>query len=1023
MTILLYLALLSSAANAYSPAPRWGQATSLLTSSLFISAGKQDTTGSSYTGANAQSDLLLLPLGVSFNINNPPWSIVSDPTNVTNSHGPAVAWHTLSAFNSSQLLVFGGVPTPVVPLATQPDSAWLLNAFNRRMPQFTEEPASWGGEPIRRIHHTAVTSRSGQVYIIGGEKADDSRIPFSEHYVFDPGAETFSLLPTDDNAAPALTGHGSVILSNGQIFVFGGSATQDTLLPLDTFYIFDTTSNAWSRQTSSSTTLPPPRRGFAYTLLDDTAILIHGGASRDLLESFADGWIYNITTSTWTNIPNLSAIGQRRDHFCVYYGGVVLFGFGYETNAAANTSLILFDPATQSFPTQWNAASPTSATLPIPSQTDTATATSHMFSGTISGTVSPTSTNGSGSGSGGGDNNGGNSNARKKATTIAVGTVVGLLAFVAVGAATVWYIRRHERKRYLEGGVGGVFSPLDGEAGGAPPSAARMVDAPATGGISGAVNTVGAAVGSWAGWVAGGLGLAGAGAGVAAVRDRKERRDMLADEDEEEFGLGAWYGLGDNRSSRSRLRQASGGSTWSLLSVFRPNARRQASAASGMSYGSRAESLLGVGDEKDPYESYMRNVGSSSKRPGLGRRQSSYASVVSSTDNHHYTDPFADPFVASELDIAAPGALLTAAAARPEMLSPITEVSRSSDSGSSANHHTSSASIISPFDSLSRASTFGMSSNSHQNIGSLSPGPSRATQSQPRASSILDMRPPQPDQPMRRSDTWWARFAGKSLLDRRSSRGRNREGAPAPIDFHDPTPLPARLGFEPVQEETASMLAERKSSDGSAKEKAARESRARAYGRMSTHGKSMSSIQTADSAALERMGDVGVMLRGSRQSGSTSTRGSEGTVDEGVRRSWQPEADAEEGHEPEVTMFSSPTEMVPAPAASFNLPGNATPRSTSPPATKPPSAPASIRPPLSTASSGSSGSAGSSSVADRVRAYERRMSQDVTVGAPSKEKDRDRDRERRRSNYGLVPRPSLFVANPTPGAAGRESSG
>ncbi|KAJ7067186.1 hypothetical protein C8F01DRAFT_661903 [Mycena amicta] len=1008
MTIFLsYIALLISAvhADAYSPAPRWGQATSIVTSSLFVQGGKQDATNSySYTGANAQSDLLLLPLAVSFSIDSPPWTLVSDPTNDTNSHGPAVAWHTLSAFNSSTQLVFGGVPTPVVPLATQPDSAWLLNVYNRREPQFTEEPANWDGEPLRRVHHAAVSSRSGQVYIFGGEKADDSMTPFSDHYAFDPTAETFTLLPTD-NAPPALTGHGAVILSSGQIFLFGGLADSG-LLSFDTFYVFDTTTNSWSTQTvsSTSTSLPDSRRAFAYVLLDDSAILIHGGTSGDFQQFFSDGWIYNITTSTWTNVPALAAIGERRDHFAVYYGSQVIFGFGYGTYAPANSSLILYDPATQSFPTTFNPLPLTasmSPTIPIASSTNSATATSHIFSGTITSSVHPTATGGDGNNNGGGPSGGNGHKSQKKATVIAIGAVVGLLAFVAAALGVVWLMRRHERKRWMQGSVGGDFSPLDNE-GGSRPSAARMVDAsPESGGVVGhAVNTISAAVGSWAGWIAGGLGLAGATAAVA--QDRKERRDMLADEDTRDFGYAGWYDVGDNRSTRSR-RQGSNGSTWSLMSVFRPKPRREASAASGMSYGSRGESLLGAGEEKDPFrhEMYMRDV-SGVKRPAPGRRQSSYTSVVSTTSN--YVDPFADPFTAPERDITAPGVLL--AANRPGMLSPVTEVSRSSgasNSGSSTDHHTS-ASIISPFDSLSRASTFGLSSSSHLNssFGSSSPaataGPSTMA-SRARASSILDMRPPAPDQPMRRSDTWWTRFSNKSLLDRRSTRGAST--APAPMDFHDPNPPPARLGF--VKEETASVMAERTSSDGSQKDRAARAS---PYGRMSTHGKSMSSIQTADSRALERMGDVGVILRGNRQSGSTSTRGSVtthgGSVDDGRPL-----------REEEDVIFSSPVEMVPA--SSFNLP--------TPPTAPSPSkhSPASIRPPLSTTSSGSSSGA---SVADRVRAYERRMSQDVEVQTPPPPPG---ERSRKKShththgaNYGLVPRPSLFVANP---GLDREGSG
>ncbi|KAJ7227409.1 hypothetical protein GGX14DRAFT_629826 [Mycena pura] len=999
MLIFLYIALLISAVHSYTPAPRWGQATSLISSYLFIQGGKQSLDNSqSYTGASASEDLLLLPLSNSFSVDSPPWDLISDSTNSSNSQGPAVAWHTLSAFNSSMLLVFGGVPNSVVPLPTQSDSGWLLLVYNRLIPQFTQEPSGWDNEPMRRIHHAAVSSTAGDVYIFGGERADDSQLFFSDHYVFSPDVSSFTALPTD-NGPPGLTGHAAVILPNGQILVFGGLALSG-LLSFNLFWTFDISSNSWSSQTIPSASIPQGRRGFAYVLLDDNTVLIHGGCSGDCQQTYSDGWIYNIAAATWTSVPALDAVGQRKDHFAVTYGGQVIFGFGYGQNGPANSSLVIFDPNTGAFPTTFVPPSPTSSvtqTIPVASATDSATASTHQVSGTVS-AVHPTGTNSVGGGGGGGG--GKPEGVTKKTTSIALGVVLGFLALVAAGIGAVWYLRRQQRHRWERGGVGGVFSPLGrGDSHGSLPSAARMVDAAPT--VSGAVESVGATLSSWATWAAAAVGLGGVmGArSVAVERDRKQRRDMLADEDTHDIRYG-WYDASDARSSRfGRLRrQGSGGSTWSLMSVFRPKPRRE---ASGASFGSRAGSLLGHSDapsEKDPFRDDVEAV----VRPGPSRRQSSYASVTSAANS--YIDPFADPI--SERDIAGPGALLVGNYAHGVPLSPVTEASgaSASQSGSSAETHTP---VLSPFESTSRASTFGLSSSSHAlPIGASSPA---GSSTRPRASSILDMQPREPEQPMRRSDTWWARFANKSLLDRRSSRGG---GAPAPqrtMDFRDPNPLPQRLGF--VKEETPSVLAEHRSSSGTER-RGSGSPPGHGVARVAAHGKSMSSIQTqqtADSEALERMGDVDVVLRGNRHGGSTSTRGSEvtggGSTDEGhgqVQRSWRSQESADE------PVYTSPVEMVPA--SSFNLP---TPpsrtRSLSP----------SVRPPLSTASSGSS-------VAERIRAYERRMSQDVGAPPPPPPSTNAdvQERVRKKShvhgvNYGLVPRASLFVANP----GGRDASG
>ncbi|KAK7033345.1 adagio protein 1-like protein [Favolaschia claudopus] len=1056
MTILLYIALLISAVHSYSPPPRWGQATSIITSSLFVQGGKQDDgDGLTYFSARAKSDLLYLPLDTSFSVDSPPWVLISGDGNSSQSQGPTVAWHTLSAFNASDLLLFGGMPSPIEPHPTGLDSAWVLDVYNRLVPSFNHEQTGWANEPSRRMHHAAVTDTSGKVYIFGGEAVDGSTAEFSEHFVFDPNSQSFTQLPTD-GAPPGLTGHAAVILSNGQIMIFGGLSSAG-LVSLDTFYIFDTNTNTWSTHIASSDA-PAGRRDFAYVVVDDATILIHGGCDAGFTTNFADGYMYNITSSTWNPVSALEQLGGRRDHFAVMYGEQIIFGFGYEQNAPANASIAIFNPAAQAFQPKFLPPPPTApiaSTIPGITPTNTATSTDPSFSLTIS-SVHPTSTKGSGGGGGndgggggggggGGDDGKNTQSTTNRTTAIAVGTVLGVAAFVAAGLGAFWYMRRQQYHRWTEGGVGGVFSPLNDEEGGPDASPARMFDAPPEKGIvGGAVESIGSTLGSWGAWVAGALGLStvvGGGA-AAATRERQQRRDMLVDEDRD-FG---WYDAGDDRSSRlGRFRQGSGGSTWSLMSVFRPKARREGSTASGMSFGSRPPmsrggSLLGYGQgvglepsEKDPFadDMYLRDAAAAggagvlaaaaASRPKGQQRQASYASSLGS----NYIDPFSDPI--SEQDIAGPGALLLNTSghgySRGGPLSPVTEISRlSSSSGSAAQQSQSGSSndhaVLSPFSTVSRSS-FGFTSNSHH--GSPAPPPLGASPAttpgmasvptRPRASSILDMKPQVPDQPIRRSDTWWARFSSKSLLDRRSSRGSNTYTGVAVPEFRDPNPPPQRLGF--VTEETPSVLRER--SDGS--ETSSRVAAAGpVYARGGKHGKSMSSIQTqqtADSAALERIGgNVDVMLRGNRQSGSTSTRGSEitgaGSIDEGgghSRRSWQPAAGSED-----EAMYTSPVEMVPA--SSFNLPMSP-PRKQPTPPLAPSSPPRSAsRPTLSTNSSGSS------NVADRVKAYERRMSQDVTP-APTNTKQREERTPRPKgdhTNYGLVARPSLFVANPDHGA-------
>jgi hypothetical protein len=233
----------------------------------------------------------LLSLSSSFDISSPSWQLISN----SSFYAPAVAWHTISAFNTSGILLFGGQPGPNSPtvLVDLPDSAALLNVDNRLDPEWIPEVASWAGQPLRRIRHSTATAPSGLVFIIGGEMADGSSNPFSDHYLFEHAGPSFTLLPTD-NGPPGVCGHASVILSDGRLLVFGGySQPQAALLPLSTIFTLDTTKSSlsWSIIRTSDSSLPSPRRAFAVALLSDGKILIHGGSDAVLQNNFDDGWI------------------------------------------------------------------------------------------------------------------------------------------------------------------------------------------------------------------------------------------------------------------------------------------------------------------------------------------------------------------------------------------------------------------------------------------------------------------------------------------------------------------------------------------------------------------------------------------------------------------------------------------------------------------------------------------------------------------------------------------------------------
>ena len=301
---------------------------------MYIHGGKTDPSNSyGYSAAPTNNDLLRLSLSTSFSTSSVPWQVLVD-SSISPTQGPSLSWHTLSAFDTSHVLLFGGQPGPNSPtvLVDFADSIYLLDLSLPLVPVWVSEAVSWANQPVRRIYHTSVTDAAGRVYIIGGELADGSNKILSEHYLFQPTVPSFIVLPSE-NGPPDIIGHASVLLSDGRLLVFGGySQSLGSFFPLSTIWVLDTlhTPLSWSLlQISNSSSLPAPRRSFAATCLSNGNVLIHGGTDASQ-SNFADGWILNTSQSVmrWVQRESLSQLGARRDHCAIPAGDLILFDFG-----------------------------------------------------------------------------------------------------------------------------------------------------------------------------------------------------------------------------------------------------------------------------------------------------------------------------------------------------------------------------------------------------------------------------------------------------------------------------------------------------------------------------------------------------------------------------------------------------------------------------------------------------------------------------------------------------------------------
>ena len=359
------LGVVSAQATPVSLPARWGQASALVGSLFVVQGGKtQGTTGGGYTYGSAPSDgqMYALDLSASFSLSSPPWQSVA--VQADSLAAPPVCFHTISPLNSTSLLLFGGDGSPVVPVQTGNDSAYIVHLSNtnsNRTVSYQTAPTTWN-QPMRRIYHTSESNSRGSVWIVGGEKADGSGLVFDQQWSIDSTASS----PTFQLASPSppgsLVGSTSTLLSDGTLLLLGGADASGSLQSFQNLYAYSTNSRTWTqtptkasssqalsaRQADSTSNFPMPRRNHIAVSLPNQRVLIQGGASEDLSTVYSDAWIldWSVDPPVWSELDATGGPGPRFGHAAVAYGSQVLISFGWAGGNAAPTGVHVFDSST-----------------------------------------------------------------------------------------------------------------------------------------------------------------------------------------------------------------------------------------------------------------------------------------------------------------------------------------------------------------------------------------------------------------------------------------------------------------------------------------------------------------------------------------------------------------------------------------------------------------------------------------------------------------------------------------------------
>lgn len=622
---------------------------------------------------------------------------------------------------------------------------------------------------------------------------------------------------------------------------------------------------------------------------------------------------------------------------------------------------------------------------------------------------SSTSTSSGGGGSGNGGDPGKNGNpvggSEKNKTGIIVGVVLGVLGFATGVACVLWYLRRRS---------GHAFDPLGDDEEDSPHSitAVRLGGTRERG-----PRILGVPLGL--------LGMIGLGPRRYMNRSR---RDILADEDRSfqwvsvsREGSGGRSSFG-SRSARSSIRGLSTAITEGFASI------RNFTRGAGS-----------VPRSREPSTTNWEKMGGDPFSPEVAlMAEQNRDGIALSGPSQPYTDPFADrdtQWDALQLYDSEPEA----------------EPSRASEKREHPSTETKPLTIrtalppsadfvpMSPLVEQASQNSLSNSSSSHNtNSDPAGSGSSRGALRSPRPSSILDLNPPSTQPIIRRSNSWWARFAKPPLLERRGSESSTRNNGF--IEFRDPNPPPRLLTIEESSHSrvpsyrTTEATPRRKKSVGANRPRAGTPTRKPSLYHETIHGRSASSLQTANSEILERLGgtmDI-VQRDGTLDSQNAPLTGVDGEFGVGGGGSGsgsgpplralivrgEPSyhstrtANSSVSASVESSMVQSPLKSVagsPTDESIYSLPPPEVAVGEHP--GSPPSSPP---------------------VAERVRSFERRLSRESASPPPPTNTRRLEERltpppaalaaARPAIRYGLVPRPSLFVANPDRGGGSRGGS-
>jgi hypothetical protein len=187
-----------------------------------------------------------------------------------------------------------------------------MQTMARSYSSWSEIPES-GPSPGYRTGHAGVADYEGDAALFfAGHNGD--YIPTNDLWRFSFHGKSWEQLRVSSAAPPARYDHCGTTCFSGsssEALFFGGAALNSSLanktshvLLNDVWALTLNASGSWYQRSSSTSTVPSPRRNSACACIGASFFVVFGG--RDIHGAKSDTWFLNLQSNTWTELPSPS---------------------------------------------------------------------------------------------------------------------------------------------------------------------------------------------------------------------------------------------------------------------------------------------------------------------------------------------------------------------------------------------------------------------------------------------------------------------------------------------------------------------------------------------------------------------------------------------------------------------------------------------------------------------------------------------------------------------------------------------